>query len=269
VDEGVKIEQFVYPTSQLCDLDKLSAARIRARELGIPIHPVHIRTNPKMALEPDFLDWEDDLWDLMVLAPLDTETASGEVKSFKTEKPAGNPTSLVVLFAFESNRSSRIRGEGRILLTGDATTKILGTAFEVAAQSGLVLDNQLMIVPHHGGVGVLPEWLGKNIHGIAVISARTNSLHHPELETLQKLAARTCRNDEKKLFCTSYAQVCREQFEKSAETKDQHLVKEGPCFGHMVLRVPLSGPATYETSSHDGEQRRRFGWCGNIESAQT
>jgi beta-lactamase superfamily II metal-dependent hydrolase len=260
---GVKIDQFVYPTSQLSDLDELSKARIKARDLGIPIHPVHVRTNPKGVWDPDSLDWEDGFWELMVLAPLDTDAASSEVRSFQKDQPAGNPTSLVVLFAFDSGSSSNIPGEGRILLTGDATGKVLRIAGEVASQCGFTLDNQLLVIPHHGGVSVVPEWLERNIHGIAVISARTNSPHHPKQTTLQQLARRTCQGEEKKLYCTSYAQACRESFGKEATGDDMQLVGKGPCFGDLVIRVPLQGSASYESSSAAGEQRRRYGWCGN------
>jgi hypothetical protein len=263
VAAGVKIDHFVYPTSQLGDLDELSKARIKARDLGIPSHPVHVRSNPKGVWDPDSLDWEDDFWELMVLAPLDTDTASNEIRSFQKGKPAGNPTSLVVLFAFDSGFSSNIPGQGKILLTGDATGRVLRTAGEVASQSGFTLDNQLLIVPHHGGVSVVPEWLEPNIHGIAVISARTNSPHHPKQATLQQLARRTCQGQEKKLYCTSYAQACRKKFAREAKGNDVQLVGKGPCFGHLVIRVPLQGRASFESSSATGEQRRRYGWCGN------
>jgi beta-lactamase superfamily II metal-dependent hydrolase len=263
VAAGVKIDQFVYPTSQLRDLDELSKARVKARDLGIPIHPVHVRTNPKGVWAPDSLDWEDGFWELMVLAPLDTDAASNEVRSFQKGKPAGNPTSLVVLFAFDSASSSDSPGQGKILLTGDATGRVLRTASEVASQSGLTLDSQLLVIPHHGGVSVVPEWLEPNIHGIAVISARTNSPHHPKQATLQQLARRTCQGEEKKLYCTSYAQACRTEFAEQAQGSDVHLVGEGPCFGHLVIRVPRQGRATLEASSAAGEGRRRYGWCGN------
>ena len=263
VAAGVKIDQFVYPTSQLRDLDELSNARVKARDLGIPIHPVHVRTNPKGVWDPDSLDWVDDFWELMVLAPLDTDAASSEVRSFQKDQPAGNSTSLVVLFAFDSASSTDSPGQGKILLTGDATGRVLRTAEEVASQSGLTLDNQLLVIPHHGGVSVVPEWLERNIHGIAVISARTNSPHHPKQATLQQLARRTCQGQEKKLYCTSYAQACRKEFEGEAEGDDVQLVGEGPCFGNLVIRVPLRGRASFESSSAAGEQRRRFGWCGN------
>jgi len=267
VDAGVKIDHFVYPTSQLRDRCKLSAARIRAKELGIPTHAANVRTNPKMAVEPDYLDWEDNLWDLKVLAPFDTETSIGEITEFEKDRAAGNATSLVVLFAFDSRSGAGILGEGKVLFTGDATGKVLENAAKVASQNGLALDNQLMIIPHHGGVSVVPEWLEENIHGVAVISARTNSPHHPQLATLQKLAIRTCGNQTKKLFCTSYAQVCREHFKEDVPPNERHLVAEGPCFGHLVIEVPLSGAARLADSSHNGEQRRRFGWCGNVTSA--
>jgi beta-lactamase superfamily II metal-dependent hydrolase len=263
VAAGVKIDQFVYPTSQLRDLDELSKARVKAFDLGIPIHPVHVRTNPKGVLDPDSLDWEDDFWELMVLAPLDTDTASSEVKSFQKDQPAGNPTSLVVLFAFDSVSSADIPGQGKILLTGDATGRVLKTAGEVASQSGITLDNELLVIPHHGGVSVVPEWLEPNIRGIAVISARTNSPHHPKQATLQQLARRTCQGEEKKLYCTSYAEACRKEFAGQAEGSDVHLVGEGPCFGHLVIRVPRQGRASLEASSAEGGRRRRYGWCGN------
>jgi beta-lactamase superfamily II metal-dependent hydrolase len=263
VAAGVKIDQFVYPTSQLRDLDELSKARVKARDLGIQIHPVHVRTNPKGVWAPDSLDWEDGFWELMVLAPLDTDAASNEVRSFQKGKPAGNPTSLVVLFAFDSASSSDSPGQGKILLTGDATGRVLRTASEVASQSGLTLDSQLLVIPHHGGVSVVPEWLEPNIHGIAVISARTNSPHHPKQATLQQLARRTCQGEEKKLYCTSYAQACRTEFAEQAQGSDVHLVGEGPCFGHLVIRVPRQGRASLEASSAAGEGRRRYGWCGN------
>jgi hypothetical protein len=268
VAEGVKIERFVYPTSQLKDMDPLSDARIRANELKIRSHPVNVRTDAKGNTEPDYLDWEDELWELMVLAPPDSDAASNEIKSFQKDQPAGNPTSLVVLFAFDASTPRSVPGEGKALFPGDATGRVLKLASQVASQSGLDLNNQLVVIPHHGGSKVVPEWLEQNIHGVAVISARTNSRHHPKLKTLQQLARRTCQSDQKKLYCTSYAQACREEFRGKAGV-DKQLVAAGPCFGHLVIRVPMNGPATYDTSSHPGEDRRRFGWCGNINSITT
>jgi len=264
VAAGVKIDRFVYPTSQLSDLDHLTHARIRAKELKIPSHSVSVRTNPKGTAEPDYLDWEDNFWDLMVLAPSDTDVATNEIRSFQKAQTAGNPTSLVVLFAFDSSAPGSVPGEGKVLLPGDATGRVLKLASQVAAQSGLDLNNQLLVIPHHGGSEVVPEWLEQNIHGVAVISGRTNSPHHPKLETLQQLARRTCQTHPK-LFCTSYAQACRERFSQNAG-EDKSLVAEGPCFGHLVIRVPMTGPASFDSSSHRGQERRRFGWCGNLTS---
>jgi beta-lactamase superfamily II metal-dependent hydrolase len=259
---GISIGRFVYPTSQLRSKCYLSQARFRAKELGIPTSSIGVRTDPPGKPEVQHVAWEENSWEMVVLAPLATEAARQEVASFEGGRAAGNQSSAVVLFAFEGVSASTTVGAGKVLLPGDATHDLLKQASEVASQNGRDLHNQVLVVPHHGGSNAMPDWLNEHVHGVAVVSARTNSRHHPNVDTLQSLARHTCSTTPKLLFCTSYALACREQFANQSKKEDQHLVRQGPCFGHVVLHVPRAAPAVFVSSSVPGEERRPFGWCG-------
>lgn len=261
--EGIAIGLFAYPTSQLRDRCKLTEARLVADELGIEMSAIGVRKGPIGAPQAQQLASEHRSWQMVVLAPETATAAQKEVDIFKQGAPAGNVSSVIILFAFRTPNTCGIPGAGKALLTGDATNKLLAEADHVAVKQHLDLHNQLLLVPHHGGVKVIPDWLHQYVHGIAVISGRTDSVHHPKLSTLQALASCTCIGTPRRLFCTSYAQACREEFESRPKGDELHLVRPGPCFGDMTLRLPRSNEAVLESSSDAGENRRRFGWCGN------
>jgi beta-lactamase superfamily II metal-dependent hydrolase len=262
--ERIPIGLFAYPTSQLRDRCKLTEARLVADELGIEMSAIGVRKGPTGAPQAQQLAIEHSSWQMVVLAPETATAAQKEVDVFKQGVPAGNVSSVIILFAFRTPKTCGTPGAGKVLLTGDATNKLLAEADHVAVEQDLDLHNQLLLVPHHGGVKVIPDWLHKYVHGIAVISGRTDSLHHPKLATLQILASRTCTGTPPKLFCTSYAQACREEFESRPKADELHLVRPGPCFGNMAFRVPRASEAILDSSSDAGENRRRFGWCGNL-----
>jgi beta-lactamase superfamily II metal-dependent hydrolase len=262
--ERIPIGLFAYPTSQLRDRCKLTEARLVADELGIEMSAIGVRKGPKGQSQAQELAIEPRSWQMVVLAPDTATAAQKEVDVFKQGAPAGNATSVIILFAFRTPKTCGTPGAGKVLLTGDATNKLLEEADHVAVEQHLDLHNQLLLVPHHGGVKVIPDWLQQYVHGIAVISGRTDSPHHPKLATLQTLASRTCAGTPPKLYCTSYAQACREAFESRPNAKELHLVRPGPCFGNMALRVPRASESVFESSSDAGENRRRFGWCGNL-----
>ena len=259
----IRIDRFAYPTSHLRRRCHLSRARLKARELDIPTSSIGIRTGPDGRSRIECLAFDPGSWEMSVVAPLTTDAAELEVSSFLHNRAAGNRSSAVVLFAFLNPQQNAVRGAGKVLLPGDATNALLSQAAQIAQENNTDLHNQLLVVPHHGGSKVVPGWLNDYVHGIAVISGRTNSPHHPAMTTLQSLALQTCCGTPKRLFCTSYAQACRNRFASESKKHERHLVGEGPCFGHLTFRVPRDQPATLKSSSDPGEQRRPFGWCGN------
>jgi hypothetical protein len=257
------VDRFVYPTSQLRDRCNLTVARLKASELEIPSHAIRVEPSRDGPVAREVV-WDDSQgWEVRVLAPQATIAAGGETRAYLADAPAGNPTSAVVLFRFTAPATAAQPGAGQVLLPGDATASLLRDAEEVARNNRLTLDNQVLVVPHHGGRKAMPGWLRHSVHGIVVVSGSTASRHHPGVRTLQDLVSHTCAGMPKRLFCTSYARACREQFAAHATAAERSLVEPGACFGHMVVRVAAAGLAEVVEHAENGHQRRRFGWCGN------
>jgi hypothetical protein len=138
----------------------------------------------------------------------------------------------------------------------------LAFARDTAERHGYILENQALLVPHHGSEHNFPAWLRDYIRGLAVISGSMTSPHHPSHKVLQQLATWTC-GSAPRLFCTAYGHCCSQAFGKRAEAHETHLVQPGNCFGDIVVRIPRSSPAELAESSADGNLRRPFGYCGN------
>ncbi|HEV2963337.1 MAG TPA: MBL fold metallo-hydrolase [Candidatus Angelobacter sp.] len=263
---GIQVGRFVYPASTLHRENAyLTEARIAAMECGIAMSSVSLdRFAPPGQQKPPYLAWAEDYsWEVRVLSPALTQIGTAEIKALKGRVVPGNETSLVVLFHFLA--PSKIKGAGRVLLPGDATPPTLNLARQTGQDfPDLAIDNQAFVVPHHGSQYNFPEWLKTYIHGIAVVSAPTDSLTHPSKEVLEHLGTWTYSSPSSKLFCTSYAKCCAKKFGATASASDQFLVKPGSCFGDIVICVPKSSTAHFDQSSHSGHSRRQFGYCGNV-----
>jgi len=260
----IRVEKFVYPASTLNkESAYLTKAREAADECGIPMFSIGVDTflAPAGERKPPCVAWADDLsWDVRVLSPSLTNIASAEMRALKQSVVAGNETSLVVLFRFVAQKSSD--GLGRALFPGDATSATLNFARQTAKEfAGLAIDNQMLLVPHHGSHDNLPSWLADHAHGIVAVSAPTNSPHHPSSDVLKQIVKWNPKGGH--LFCTSYAQCCVKTFGRRARAADRALVQPGSCFGNVVIRIPLSADAEFQQSSTSGEPRRKFGFCGN------
>jgi hypothetical protein len=186
--------------------------------------------------------------------------AAAEERALRDGVVPGNETSMVILFHFTTG------GERRGLLTGDATAGTLNFARTVSeAFPDLTLRNDCFVVPHHGARAGIPRWLQELCEGAFLVSAPTESLHHPAPAILAA-AVHRCRSTGGELFCTSYARACRHEYGQSAPAADRHLVEPGPCFGTISVVVHQTGPAAWSMvgSSSRGELRRPYGFCGAL-----
>jgi glyoxylase-like metal-dependent hydrolase (beta-lactamase superfamily II) len=266
-EEKIEIEHFFYPASTLHKPEAaLTDARKLALKFKISTHALGINQlrNPTGRPYPVYLAWAEDpslAWELRLLAPALDDVARSEIKALGKSIVPGNETSMVLLFRF--HRQGEL-GQGRALLTGDATPGTLNFANSIAENfPELSLDNQAFVVPHHGSSANLPKQFENLLHGVVVISAPSQSSYHPSSKILERLAARTCSSNPPRLFCTSYAQACRTKFGGNADPNDRHLVQPGPCFGVVVVRIPCGSNAEVEsTSDQTGARRRVFGYCG-------
>ncbi len=262
---GVEIERLVYPASSLHrEASFLTRTRLVARDRRIPMSAIAVQdlSSPLGPPKPPHLAWGKG-WEVRVLGPSSTRVGSSETRSLEQGVVPGNETSLVVLFRFTGDPEEP--GIGRALLPGDATPATLQFARQTAASfPGLELDNQAFVVPHHGSSSNLPRWLEAHIHGVAVVSAPTDSRHHPAADVLLRLSRRTCSGETPRLFCTSYAGCCAERHGLPTEPSHRLLIQPGSCFGDVQVRVPRSQSATVVAATADGTARRPFGCCGNV-----
>jgi len=261
-DEGIAVERFVYPASTLNAPEAtLTQARSYAKDSDIPMSSIEVDpfAGPRGAPEPPWLAWGPN-WDVRVLAPTKDRVARAEMSALLQERVAGNETSLVILFRFLDAAGGA--GVGRALLPGDATPATLKSAEKTARAFALHLDNHAVVVPHHGSVGNLPAWIDAYLHGVVVVSAPTDSDHHPSSVVLQRISRLTRAPEAPHVFCTSYARACARKYGPAAP--EPALGGPGPCFEDVVVRVPRSGPATVVSSTKDGTSRRPYGYCGNV-----
>src|SRR5262249_16642736 len=210
---------------------------------------------PEGERNPPYLAWADDRsWEVRVLSPSLVGVAKSEMQALAGEVVPGNETSLVILFRFL--KQSAIPGAARVLLPGDATPATLQLARKTGNDfSGLAIDNQAMVVPHHGSRHNLPAWLRAYIHGVVTVSGPTASPSDPSPEVLKLLTQWTSPDSGSRFVCTSYALCCAKRFGGRAGDDSLSLVAKGSCFGHIVIRVPESEQARLERSSHRGQAR--------------
>lgn len=262
---NIKIDKFVYPASTLHKREHyLTRARKAALDCHIPQFDISLDDvlAPPRERTPPYLAWaEDRSWEVRALSPAIADIGAAEVKALGKDIVPGNETSLVLLFRFLNSGSAK--GSGRVLLPGDATPSTLKLAKKMgSSNSGLEIDNTVFIVPHHGSQHNLPDWIKDHIHGVAVVSAPTNSRTHPSKLVLEKLGQWTCSSGPPRLFCTSYAYSCAKRFGAGVAPGGTHLIAPGSCFGDLVIKVTASGIAELHHSSDKGEERRPFGYCG-------
>jgi len=261
-NRSIPIRKFYYPASTVHKQNAdLTEARKAAKAYGVRMSAIAVDdfSAPPGEWSPPYLAWADDRsWDVRVLGPSIIGIADSELKALEAGTVPGNETSLVVLFRFDGQNHRA--GLGRALFPGDATPATLKYARATAAQfPHLSIHNQMFLLPHHGSHHNLPEWAGDYAHGVVAVSGRTDSPHHPSKNVLTQISQWNSGNQ---VFCTSYAQCCRQTYGKRA--KASRWVKPGSCFGDLVIRVPRTGPSALQDSSHDGHGRRSFGYCGNI-----
>lgn len=257
---GVDIGRFVYPASSLNkEQAHLTRARMKARALGIRTSAVNVSDfeGPDGPPEPPYLAFGDG-WRVRVLSPPSSVVSDAEERAVRGDVVAGNETSMVILFHFTSGE------ERRGLLTGDATAGTLSFARTVSGLfPDLTLRNDCFVVPHHGARGGIPPWLQESCEGAFVVSAPTESLHHPSPSMLAA-AVRRCRGAGGEIFCTSYARACRHEYGRNTPAADRHLIEPGQCFGTITIDVHESGSAAWSLAGNSsrGELRRPYGYCG-------
>jgi beta-lactamase superfamily II metal-dependent hydrolase len=260
-EAGIAVERLVYPASTLNAPEAaLTRARIYAKDRKIPMSSIEVDPfpGPRGPLEPPWLAFGPG-WEVRVLAPTKDRVATAELGALKLGRVAGNETSLVILFRFIDAGDGA--GIGRALLPGDATPATLRSAAETSREfAGLGLDNQAFVVPHHGSSANLPAWIEPSLHGVVVVSAPTDSDHHPSAHVLERISQLRREPPAAHVFCTSYAGACAREYGAAAPA----LGRPGPCFEDVVVVVPRSAPAAVVSSSQDGASRRPYGYCGNV-----
>ena len=259
LQRGLVVDNFFYPAIgrlKLTPSDYLWHAVIFAKNNGIPIHPISLRDFDPRWPERPFAIAQNPEWDVSVLAPPSGSNNRHQITSHLSGINPGNPTNIVLLFRYRRDD----KAAGRVLLPDDATPAVLRFAADhVNRHPEFHIDNDVTVVPHHGSKDNWPAWLTAHVKGIAVISAGTNRPKHPSLHVLRLLGTH-CRNGKQpsSLFCTSYAQQCRDAFAHQAT--DPALVTPGPCFGDVEIEV---SPNDSHVIAHDpdGPARRAYDYC--------
>lgn len=256
----IPVGRLVYPTSTLGNKPNahLTLARQTALKLRIPMSSIGLETfaGPGGLQEPPWVAWgQDPHWEIRALAPSLEGSGAAEVVALQAKRVPGNETSLVLLFRFSAVSSAS--GLGRVVLPGDASAATLGFARSVGARwPDLTLDNQAFLLAHHGSRDNFPGWLTDHLHGLVIVSAPSNSPHHPADDVLRRLA-RLKTDDRARVYCAAYAGVCARDYGQGAPPP----APDGPCFGDMSVDVPARDPARVVASSARGDLLRAFGYC--------
>ena len=260
-ERGLPIAKLVFPSSTLrsSGRDHLLNAREYAYDNNIDMYSMSI-TPEGDDERPRLLENGDD-WEIRVLAPPAYAIAAEEVRAHRQNRSPGNQTSLVLLYRSTNGGEDH----GRALLPGDATLATLKYAKSHCDDyPEYSLDNHALVVPHHGSSNNWAPWLEQYIHGKVVISAPTRNQHHPARHVLKSLAKHCHDIANSELFCTSYAHHCDQHFiDARVHPNDHDIVRPDACFGDITIELAPSGTSVI---SHDplGPQRRRFGFCGNV-----
>lgn len=261
VQREIPVDRLFYPAAGRVTLgpyDHLNNAAIYAYQHGIRIHALAVDDFPDgVVQQPPFLARTDD-WEVTILAPPSSTNTRHQLISHLKETNPGNTTSLILLFRYLDNGNAV---SGRALLPGDATPALLKFAADLARHyPELSLDNDTIVVPHHGSRRNWPDWLTQHVHGSAIVSAGPNGRDHPHEDVLRTLSRACATSDSSLLYCTSYCRACRETFAPATVARDDPLLGQGPCFGDIRVRLSRGG-STVVDHDPDGPSRRRYGFC--------
>ena len=262
LDAGIAVERLVYPTAVgLPAEDHLRRVRIVALKRKVPMSSIAVATLPQSAPAPILALGFDPLeasrgWIVRVLAPTDTALGAEETRDQRAGRLPGNPTSLVVQFAF--TRGEEREQRGCAILPGDATPATLNLAQQRAKEfPQLALHNDALVIPHHGSHHNWVPWFKDALLGVAIVSAPSGRERHPAPEVLRQAVGVCGSGDNCRLLCTSYAGACH----RKHGTEYGAPALKDPCFGDIT--VELSPQTGARLIDHDplGPSRRRFGLC--------
>jgi len=263
LDASVAVDRLVYPTAVggLAE-DHLRRVRFVAADRKVPMSSISVATLPQSLPAPVLalgVDPEDPAcgWIVRVLAPIDTDLAAQETRDQRATRLPGNPTSLVVQFAFTRNELREQRGCA--ILPGDATAATLNGARRRAQEfPELNLANDALVIPHHGSHHNWVPWFADALLGVAIVSAPSGRDKHPSPAVLREVLQVCGSGEHSRLLCTSYAGACHRAY--GAESGAPGRLE--PCFGD--ISVALSPQSGARLIAHDerGPSRRSFGLCG-------
>ena len=264
VERDITVNRLFYPATGPVNLgpyDYLNRAAIFAHENGMNIHALSVNDFPEDQVQPPPYVARTDHWEVTILAPPSSTNTSHQLISHRRETNPGNTTSLILLFRYLNNAAAP---SGHALLPGDATPALLRFAASLSEQyPELSIDNDTIVVPHHGSAHNWPDWMNQYINGNAIVSAGPNGKDHPH-ENVLKTIARTCdANEGGRLYCTSYARACRDAFASEPVLMRNPLLGQGPCFGDIRVRLSRAG-STVIGKDPAGDFRRRYGFCTRL-----
>lgn len=262
IESGITIDRLLYPTPIAGSPNNfLRAARLRAKELGIQMSSVALTTLPESPPAPvialGVTAPGEPRWFVQVLGPTDTAIGDEEVMSERGGRTPGNRSSLVLRFSFYDANGSMVRG--RAILPGDATPATLNLARKRSIQfPELSLDNDAIVIPHHGSSHNWVPWFEGSLQGVAIVSAPSGRVKHPAPDTLQQVTRICGHGPDSQLYCTSYAGACHTAFGKGVQGAPARL---DPCFGSVGIRLSTTHAPTLIYSDANGPGRRAFGYC--------
>ena len=256
----IKMDMFIYPSMHFPnkDTNHLFEAAILAKNNGIQVQTVHVSDfNTSSPARPIQIADSPDKWELVVLAPPGTMNTREEIIGNEKGRNPGNPTSIVTLYRPLDEGATG----GRALLPGDSTKAALKFAKSHEKHfPEYSLENDVIVVPHHGSKNNWPAWLTEYCNRYLIISCGSQREALPAASTLVDLTKHCASGgNQRTLHCTSYSASCRKQF--AGGSKDQKLVSPGPCFGSMLVELAPTGAIMIRSDSN-GEKRRQFGYCG-------
>ena len=263
VQRNVHVDRLFYPATgpvTLGPYDYLNRAAIFAHKNRINIHALSVNDFPQGKVQKPPYIARTDHWEVTILAPPSSTNTSHQLISHLRETNPGNTTSLILLFRYLDNGNAVA---GRALLPGDATPALLRFAANLSHHyPELSIDNDAIVVPHHGSRHNWPSWMSQHIRGNAIVSAGPTGRDHPHKDVLTTLARTCAANTDSQLYCTSYCRACRETFAPYPILPSDPLLGEGPCFGDIRVRLSRHGSRVV---GHDplGPDRRPYGFCNH------
>ena len=153
-------------------------------------------------------------------------------------------------------------GQASILFGGDAQEPAWN-AVQRIVEDWPAADpiGPVTVLSHHGASFSqgMPKWAIERWtrDGLSLLSTPSADQHHPDRETL-----RTVCTTSSEVFCTSYAEVCRQAFTESPTPTAATIVGDQPCFGNVIVTLRVDG--SWEVK-HDGPGLRERGYCMETE----